>query len=173
LVFDFTEILKADYDSGDCLDADAFPTTSILKLKETATRVSKSNNSSNTSVFQIARHPVRRSARPVLPTARHSASPKGKTDHAYAHSTKSPKRRVGAMLAMFVYLFGKAMIGAALGHSSDGSAYKATAGRWRWSYESITRRRSYTLARSSRGSTPVAMARIEPTANAEAIPTEK
>jgi uncharacterized BrkB/YihY/UPF0761 family membrane protein len=36
------------------------------------------------------------------------------------------KRRVGAMLAMSVFLIGKAMIGAALGHSSCGSAYKAT-----------------------------------------------
>jgi hypothetical protein len=30
------------------------------------------------------------------------------------------------MLAMFVFLIGKAMIGAALGHSSYGSAYEAT-----------------------------------------------
>ncbi len=30
------------------------------------------------------------------------------------------------MLAMFVFLIGKAMIGAALGHRSYGSAYKAT-----------------------------------------------
>jgi hypothetical protein len=30
------------------------------------------------------------------------------------------------MLTMFVFLIGKATIGAALGHSSYGSAYKAT-----------------------------------------------
>jgi hypothetical protein len=51
-VIDFAQILKVDYNSGDCLDADAFPTTSILKLEETASQLSKATNSSNASVFQ-------------------------------------------------------------------------------------------------------------------------
>jgi hypothetical protein len=64
-VSDFAQILKADGDSGDCLDADAFSPTSILKLEETAIRVSKAANSSNSSVFKTGRHTVLRSARPV------------------------------------------------------------------------------------------------------------
>ena len=88
-MFDFAQILKADYDSGDCLDADAFPTTSILKLEETASRVSKATNSSNTSVFQ--NRPARGAAiGTACTTARHSASPKGKTDYGFARFTKSP-----------------------------------------------------------------------------------
>jgi membrane protein len=81
---------------------------------------------------------------------------------------------VGAVLTMFVFLIGKAMIGAYLGRSSYGSAYGAAGSLvvlvvWvYYSSQIVYFGAEFTQVYAKRYG-----ARIEPAANAEAIPNDK